>query len=532
MSQQLPGTAVSGVVRRWIVYAILFTLVAIAANGVSSLLGRLLDVDPLFDEGTYGLALALAYALIGGPLALLLWWLVWRRLDDADRGSVAWGLYIAAMYVTSLVVFTVGALSTLAALVRGDWQPWECASAIVWFAVWLGHHAMLRHRDKGPTRLATLPVVLGAAYGLGVAAFSAGRTLQGLLDTALLSETGLPLGDPWWQSVLQSLIWCAGGILLWWWHWFRDGARRFRGGFADVALVLTGILAAAGAMLGGVISLLHTGLRGAFDPSASSRDLLGDLALAIAAAVIGAIVWLYHRRIVLERGERTRAAAGLVEAGLGLIALASGIGVVLNALLAATVTPLAGSDALSLLFGGLAALIVGAIVWVWAWRPLRVEEGAGGPARRVYLVAVFGASAVVALSTLLVIGFRIFELVLDSSGGVVERVRAPLGLLVATALVAGYHFAIWRRDRAAAPASAAPARAFDQVVLVAAGDAQPVAQAIREATGASVVVWTRSDAAEPASAETITAALEGVEARRVLVVAGAEGRVEVVPLAG
>ena len=52
----------------------------------------------------------------------------------------------------------------------------------------------------------------------------------------------------------------------------------------------------------------------------------------------------------------------------------------------------------------------------------------------------------VALVTLLVIGFRLFEFMLGDAGGagLLERVRAPLGLLVATGLVAGYHFALWR----------------------------------------------------------------------------------------
>ena len=82
---------------------------------------------------------------------------------------------------------------------------------------------------------------------------------------------------------------------------------------------------------------------------------------------------------------------------------------------------------------------------------------------------MFGVSAVVALITLLVMGYRVFEFLLaDVTGGsLVDRIRAPLGLLVATGLVAGYHFAVWRHDRTLL-AAAAPARrrTTDQVTLV------------------------------------------------------------------
>jgi hypothetical protein len=96
-----PNTgSAQGAVRRLIVYTLLFVLVTIAAIGLSGLLRRLLEVDdPLVLGDNTGLALSLAFTLIGGPLAALLWWAVWRRLaDESERSSLAWGLYVAAMY--------------------------------------------------------------------------------------------------------------------------------------------------------------------------------------------------------------------------------------------------------------------------------------------------------------------------------------------------------------------------------------------------------------------------------------------------
>ena len=101
--------------------------------------------------------------------------------------------------------------------------------------------------------------------------------------------------------------------------------------------------------------------------------------------------------------------------GIGLAAAASGIGVIVNAILATTVSPLAASDERSLLLGGISALVVGGPVWWLSWKPTRHLEPAeiAQTSRRVYLIAVFGISAVVALIALLVVGYRLFEFWLD-----------------------------------------------------------------------------------------------------------------------
>ena len=154
---------------------------------------------------------------------------------------------------------------------------------------------------------------------------------------------------------------------------------------------------------------------------------------------------------------------------------------------------------------------------------------------------VFGLSAVVAVITLLVIGYRMFEYFLgDISGGsVVDRIRAPLGLLVATGLVAGYHFAVWRHERAVlAAAQPARKRTIGHVVLVTGTDAAPLHRAIEDATGAGVTVWRRADAGAGAAADAgqlagrLAGELEGVTGKQVLVTVSPDGRIDVIPLLG
>ena len=359
------------------------------------------------------------------------------------------------------------------------------------------------------------------------------------------------VGKPWWVSALQSLVWAVGGGLVWWWHWNHDGGRRLRGDLASVGLIAVGVLGAGVLTLGGAGVTVFVLLRLAFDRTEPMNQLLEPLAPAIAAAAIGSLVWVYHRGLARGSSEAIRQGSRLVTSGVALVAAASGIGVIVNAALAMAATPLAGSGARTLLLGGISSLLVGGLVWWLTWKPLeRSAAATPGPAgdsgnwqnaRRIYLIVVFGLSAVVAVITLLVIGYRMFEYFLgDISGGsVVDRIRAPLGLLVATGLVAGYHFAVWRHERAAlAAAQPARKRTIGHVVLVTGTDAAPLHRAIEDATGAAVTVWRRADAGAGAAADAgqlagrLAGELEGVTGKQVLVTVSPDGRIDVIPLLG
>ena len=548
-------------VRRLITYLLLFALVVVAAVGLSGLLGRLLVADTVLATGDVaGLARSLAFALIGGPLAALLWWVVWRRLDDeTERASVGWGLYVTGAYVLSLVLATSNLLSTVTTLIGGrslQWRP-SLATGLVWAAVWIWHRWMWRHPRKRPVDIADAPTVLSSYIGLVIGVSGAVSALTVLLDTALRGAlAAAAVGKPWWVSALQSLVWAAGGGLVWWWHWKHDGGRRLRGDLASVGLIAVGVLGAGVLTLGGAGVTVFVLLRLAFDRTESMDQLLEPLAPAVAAAAIGSVVWVYHRGLARDSSEAIRQGSRLVTSGVALVAAASGIGVIVNAALAMAADPLAGSGARTLLLGGISSLLVGGVVWWLTWKPLeRTPVATSGPAgdtgnwqnaRRIYLIVVFGLSAVVAVITLLVIGYRIFEYVLgDVSGGsVVDRIRAPLGLLVATGLVAGYHFAVWRHERAVlAAAQPARKRTIGHVVLVTGTDPAPLYRAIEDATGAGVTVWRRADVGAGAAAAAAAAGdgqlagrlageLDGVSGKRVLVTVSPDGRIDVIPLLG
>lgn len=543
--------------RRLILYVLLFALVVIAAIGLAGLLERLFSAGTMLATTTdvAGLARSLAFTLIGGPLAALLWWVVWKRLEDAaERASAGWGLYLTAIYAVSLIVATSSLLGTVATFIGPQEPQWysPLSNGVAWAAIWVWHRWMWRHPAKHPVNLDDVPAVIGTVFGLVVGTFAAITALGGLLDVAIRGFTSLtPGADAWWQSVSRALIWAAGGSLVWWWHWFKGGARRLETGLADIALVIIGIFAAGITALGGAAVVLFVLLRTAVDRSEPLTELLAPLGPAIAAAAVGALVWRYHHVSGTNRSLATRRAGLLVTSGVALAAAASGIGVIINVTLAMAVSPLAGSGSRTLLLGGISSLLVGGPVWWRAWRPRRQPHSAEAipPGRRVYLVAFFGISAVVALVALLVIGYRLFEFLLgDVSGGsLVDRIRAPLGLLVAAALVAAYHFALWRRERALI-AAAAPTGgpSLEWVTLVTGSDPEALSAAITAATGARVTVWRRADAgsgprpgeaalpSDSRLAQKAVDALSGVNAARVLLVIGpATGqadRIEVIPL--
>ncbi len=537
MSASTPGAGT--VVRRILVYVILLALVVITAIGVSGLLERVLGAGRELVADDAGLAASLAFTFIGGPLAGVLWWWQQRRLaDPAERASLTWALYVAAATTASLIVFSTALASVVSDGIAGEWEPEAASVAIVWAAVWVLHGLMRASSRISPTRLPTLPVLLGGVFGLAMLAIGAVDALAELIAEALsFAEPVLAGGTNWWLTVLQAAATAAIGALVWWWHWFRQRGRDAAGAFADVVqVVVTGALTLTA--LFGAGTVLFVILRLIFDTDPIA-EVLSPLDTALGAVLIGGVLWAYHYPVLARRGSSVLRASRLVTSAIALIGAASGFGVVVNALLATFTATLVDDDPRTLLLGGLSALVVGFPVWWIAWRPERsvAAEDAADTGRRVYLIAVFGASAVVAIVTLLLIGYRVFEYVLDPSGfsGFVERVRAPFGLLAATVVVFAYHFAVWRRDRALARTIEPEAKpTIGRIVLVStASEADALSAYFRDQLGVRVSTLRAAEtvpAADPEAMPAVVEELRGISAPTVLVLAaGAEGA-RVVPL--
>ena len=538
-SAEAPGMGrAQSAVRRIIVLGILFALVIVAAIGLSGLLTRVLDSGRTLVPDDAGLARSLAFTFIAGPVAGVLWWWERRRLrEPAERASLVWALYLVAMSLVSLVTATTGAATAVARGLEGRWDASSVSVAIVWAAVWIWHRWMRHSPSTAPTRMVEVTPAIGTLYGLVIATIGCVEALRAIVSAGL--EIFLPVlvsSRPWILETGQALAWALIGAAVWWWHWTRERGRDAQGGFASVLLVVT-VAASAALTLFAVGVLLFVLLQLVFATGAPA-EILRPVDTAVASALVGGVLWTAQGRILAARPGPVRRAARLLVSAIALVGAASGLGVVVNALLASLVTPLIDSEPRTLLLAGLSALVVGLVVWWISWRPTRTvpAEEAATTARRVYLIAIFGASAVVAVVTLLLIGFRLFQFVLGpvEPAGLVERIRAPLGLLTATAVVFAYHFAVWRSDRRIAH-DIAPRQTIGRVLLVTDGDVAGLVAAVRAETGAQVMVMRASIpdevlALRAEDAPAVLAALRNLSARRVLVVATVEGGIRAVPL--
>ncbi|MEV8145137.1 DUF5671 domain-containing protein [Specibacter sp. NPDC078709] len=539
MSVNLPvqSTGALPTVRRLVLYILLFTLVTLAAVGAAGLLGLLFTSGSGDDPGrTDNLARSLAFVIIAGPLALLLWRsLAKRLLDSFESAALAWGLYVAAMYSTSLVVASTGLFVLLGKLLSAHTQGWaqDLSTALIWAGVCWWHHHMWSDTRRSPRSLPNLPGILASWYAVTLVATATVSALVMVFSAAVDSIFhNFSAGFPWWRGALAQLPWIVGGFALWWWHWTRKHIGKVHGGFADVALVLLGVLAAGAAALGGTGYLLYALGRSAVH--GTDAQSLSPVPLSLGAALVGALIFSLAWQELGSRSVETMSAGRLVSAGLGLASMASGFGVCINALLAALTPPLAGDRGTDLLLAGLIWLVLGSLVWVGAWRPHKPADPRG---RRVYLVAVFGVSAVVALIALLFAGFRIFTFFLEPgtlASGLLDSVRAPIGLLTATLLVAIYHFAVWRSDRtlieATAPASSGT---IESIILVAGEESPEISRALGAMTGAKIQVLVRAGEGYQASADELTAALDAAETQspRIMLLVEGAGSVRVIDLA-
>jgi len=540
------GGAPPGEFRRAAELTFLAVLCIVATVGVAGMLTRLFDAmaGVAVRDDVAATARALAFTLIAGPLAAAMWWWRWRRSGPQEQRTVVWALFLNAMTTLALVVWSIDALHTSSRWVSVRLDRAGLATAIAWGAAWLGYRWVQRRSSRRPDLLADVAPVLGSATGLGLAMFGAIAALGGLGTRALetASDVLSPGGAAWWRSVLGWALFAAGGAAVWWLHWVHDGARRLRSGLADAALVVSGIVAGAAVALVGAGMVLFDVTRRLAGADIDLASAEPGPATALALGLVGATVWAYHQRALADRSVVTQRSAGLALSGIGLVGAATGLGIVVNAALGAVGPTLSGSGTRDLLCGGLSMLSVGLPLWVVAWRPgvqIRDPEQRHWSGRQIYLVLVFGASALTALVTALVVGYQVFEYLLSTAAerGLLDRVRVSLGLLTATLVVAAYHFPVWRRDRTIRERHERDVGpSLRSVVLVTGAEADAshlddLVRSIRESTGATVTVWTRADAgACPPTGEQLREAVAGVRSPRVLVITRADGTIEVVPL--
>ncbi len=543
-------------VRRFFQYVLLFALFVTAAVGLSELVGRLFGARPQeWEDGGYLLAQALAFVLVGLPLAVALAWWTWRRhrTDTSETGATLFTAYLTLAALTGLVV-AASALQTLVSGVLAG-RPVAAAAAaqvLVWGALWAGHWVAARRSLD--TERGTPHLLLGSLVGLILLVMGLVQTLGALLDLVLRPDVLDRQTGGLWEAV--GLL--VAGVVAWTIYWAVTAVRLPRGtlwlGYVLPVGVGGGLvlsLVAASRLLWTVLVWLVGDRLGR-----TASEHFEAAAFDAAALIVGIAVWRYHRTLLgpgagarpghdTGRGEVRRVYEYLVS-GIALVAAAFGLGTILVALIeAATPGSDEGMTVRNTALAAVTVLAVGLPVWWLFWRRIRAASALDpdaevvSPTRRVYLVVLFGVAGIAAVIALMAVALTFFQDVVGArlGAGTLREARYGLGVLVGAAAVSAYHGVVFRRDRLAtaalSPAGAAGAAGPRSVLLVGAVDPD-VERLVGRATGARVESWGRLDApSEPWDADRLVAELAAHPGEDLLVIAdGPEVRVLPVDVGG
>lgn len=536
----------SSVLRPVILHSLLFVLLMVTATGLSALFTAVFHGFNAQQVSTDQLAMALTFTLVGIPLAWLLWRSVRKRLARPTAfDSAIWSLQASAVYLVTLAASSCALLGLLAGFVSSSpnyaWQS-TLAVALGWGAVCLWQHRQITSARTAPRQFAQLAATVGNYFSLVLFALSLVATLKASLEILIRPEGTLagPTGMP---NLLAALIWLSGSLGLWVWHWKLRRVQQMADLLNNILLVVLGLAAPALAFLLMIAELFSWVWPQAW--TAQERAGLfhegGPNLLAILIA--SAVVWIYHQS-QLHTGLRSRAvisAARLALSAVSLAVLATGLGMVVNALFAAIGSTVSVSYSADLLGHGLGLLGFGTAAWLWHFKPWKPSPA---ESRSAYLVLFFGASSLVALISLLVFGYRIFEFYLEPESrldSLLNTVRAPLGWLVATAAVASYHFALWRTDKDAKAGSSGKSTTTRDavtrraVVIVAPAASEPMAAQLKARPELSLI-WIASagSALDDRAEVSVLARIDeylACESGPVLAIANEDGTVQFTELA-
>lgn len=520
-----------GSVRRLFLFGSLYVAVHFAGWGLAGLFSELADRSGQIAE-------PLAMSLVSVPVVVLLARWAWRTVADPAERGLALTAYVNAMSATALIVLLVTSYRVGTWLFTDDGSaPFALAALVVWAAVWVIHWgAWKRYEDE----ISNLHIFFGSTAGLGMASVAATITLTFLLRWLLDAGSALDLTSGRAEDLVRPAIAMVIGAVAFGWYWLGNGLRAHRDPVWHGYVVLVGVM-------GGLISAVSGAGIAAFgvlqwwwgDPDSSSAVRhFEDFAPALAVLVIGALVWAYHRLVVLADSSPIRTEVNrvydYVVAAVGLVTAVVGSVLLLVAVQEALFPPSGGGrfdSSINIFLGAVTSLLVGLPLWARAWTragrytQLEPEQEASSPSRRIYLFGTLGVSGIVAfgsLMTLLVAAFNaLFE---EDSGPLRDEVQVSAALLVTVGLVAAYHF---MKMRAEGGLVRAPAPIKDVTLVT--GDVA-IASIVHDLTGARVRVMHRLDSngglLDPAA---VAAAVEEDDHEHLLVLTGPRGSVEVIP---
>ena len=533
-------------VRRFFQYVLLYGLLWVAGIGVAGLLGRLFELGRDVPEDSGTLALYTAFTVVGVPLYVLVALWTRRRLqaDPGESRSWAWHLYVTAASLSALTMAMTALYTVLSwATGMGAFTGAAVGTLVVWGAIWFAHWRI--DRRLVPREEFSLHRLFGSIMGLVTSAVGAVLLLGDALRTlfGLTPETVFAGGD---KLFLPGAVALAVGLPVWLVYWVVP-ARRYRRSplwlgyvlLAGVAGGLVTAIASASLVLYDVLVWLVG------EPSSSVASVhFGGAPTSLAAVLVGALVWWYHRTVLQEGGGEARTEVRRIYeyliAGVGLVAAAVGLMLMIASLFEAVAGSsdiLAGStSALNTVLAGATLLVVGGPVWWVFWHRIEgavqtaPEEEHASPTRRIYVFVLFGVAGIAAVVATLVGVFIVLQDLFEGNltAETLRGIRYPVGIIVAAGLLSAYHWTVYRTDRVYTQAGERGPRF---VLLV--GPADPdIVRSLERRTGGRVQLWKRADGVgAPWSVDELAATLaDRPDTEDEVVVLADEQGVRVVPV--
>lgn len=491
--------------RNFFQFGLLFALLVIVATGLAGLLGRLINPSSLVIADDSSLARNLSFIVVGLPclIAIGLWTRRGFRADPHVAREPLTAYFVLLATMTSLLVALTSTTSSLHNIASGDeFNGQTFASSLVWIAVWSG--MWLLHRRVIPAENSHLHHLAGSLVGFIASAValitvigSVIAQLVGLNDSSLISTgTG---------NIKNGLLSLLVGALVWFHYWVRTASKESQDNLWLAYVLIIGVGSGlVTAVVAASTSLYTTAVWFIGNPqSSSARIHFAGTPTAIGAVTVGLLAWWYHKSFLPKaaiRNEINRVYEYII-AGIGLISSAVGLSMIVIAAIDALLNNdvIVGDSALNSFLAAGTLVLVGAPVWVLYWRNIQraVAQNAtvelASPTRRIYLFLLFGIGGIVAIGSLLIGVYQLFNDAFTTGIGTttIRDMRFAIGLLSSTAIIAVYHWSIYRHERDVDVAFGARAKS---VLLIGVQNPE-VERRVQDETGARVTSWARTDVA-------------------------------------
>ncbi len=504
-SGDVHGALQGHTIRRFFQYLLLYGLVVVSALGLSGLLERVLERSTLVVADKTDLARNLSFVVVGIPLYIVLAFWTRRRFEEdaSEAKSFGWSFYVTMTSVTSLIVSMFALHDMVAWAVQvNDFHAPALARLIVWGVIW-GMHWWV-HLRSTPVASSRVHHLLGSLIALGTVVVGLDQLISGAIqriwsfggDAIFVSH-----GDP----ILRGSVTLIVGAPIWFLYWIKNYSKATKDPLWFVYVLLVGV---GGGLIVAVVSastvlystlVWFVGDTGSADAATHFRNA----PTAFGAVCVGVIAWWYHHAVLEQDRKAARTEVQRVYeylmAGIGLLAAAGGLAMILVALVESLTSGsvISGSGATNALLAAATLLIVGSPVWWIFWRKITTavkllpESEHASPTRRVYLFILFGLGGIVAVVTLLVGVFFLFDDIFKGAFGLetIRRMRSALAILITTGAIAGYHWLIYRTER---ELMAIGVRGPRFVLLIGPKDTE-LARTISQFTGGRVQSWARKD---------------------------------------